>query len=318
MKSTVFTVAIVALVAGAPRVADAQGRSNANNTKISAAAVGELSTVYACVDQERGTMRFLVPPDVCHPTREFLISWSATGSGTGPQGPAGPAGPQGPAGPAGATGPAGPAGPVGATGPAGPQGPAGPTGETGATGATGAQGPAGPQGATGATGATGAQGPQGAQGEQGPAGPQGLQGIQGPSGPAGGAIFSGDSVLPDLSVNIASCPAAPQDSMSYGQPVLLAPGYYRAVFDGSTAIGRGTNGTSQISIYVWTSMGFPLTEFGKSVSGSGSYERSLGYFRLSESDQINVFAYVGTDCGNASLSDADIRAAVEFMVSQSK
>src|SRR4026207_858253 len=102
MKSTVFTVAIVALVAGAPRVADAQGRSNANNTKISAAAVGELSTVYACVDQERGTMRFLVPPDVCHPTREFLISWSATGSGTGPQGPAGPAGPQGPAGAAGA------------------------------------------------------------------------------------------------------------------------------------------------------------------------------------------------------------------------
>jgi len=90
--------------------------------------------------------------------------------------------------------------------------------------------------------------------------------------------------------------------MSYGQPVLLAPGYYRAVFDGSTAIGRGPNGTSQISIYVWTSLGFPLTEFGKSVSGSGSYERSLGYFRLSESDQINVFAYVGTDCGNASLS----------------
>jgi len=317
MKSTVFTVAIVALVAGAPRVADAQGRSNANNTKISAAAVGELSTVYACVDQERGTMRFLVPPDVCHPSREFLISWSATGSGTGPQGPAGPAGPQGPAGPAGATGPAGPAGPVGATGatgatglagpagatgPAGPQGPAGPTGETGATGATGAQGPAGPQGATGATGATGAQGPQGAQGEQGPAGLQGLQGIQGPAGPGGGAIFSGDSVLPDLSVSIASCPAGPQDSMAYGQPVLLAPGYYRAVLDGTTSIGKGTNGTSQISIYVWTSLGLPLTEFGKSVSGSGASERSLGYFRLSETDQLNVFAYVGTNCGNASLS----------------
>ena len=320
MKSTVFTVAIVALVAGAPRVADAQGRSNANNTKISAAAVGELSTVYACVDQERGTMRFLVPPDVCHPSREFLISWSATGSGTGPQGPAGPAGPQGPVGPAGpagatgntgATGPAGPAGAVGATGatgatgPAGPQGPAGsagPTGETGATGATGAQGPAGPQGATGATGATGAQGPQGAQGEQGPAGLQGLQGIQGPAGPGGGAIFSGDSVLPDLSVSIASCPAGPQDSMAYGQPVLLAPGYYRAVLDGTTSIGKGTNGTSQISIYVWTSLGLPLTEFGKSVSGSGASERSLGYFRLSETDQLNVFAYVGTNCGNASLS----------------
>jgi hypothetical protein len=53
---------------------------------------------------------------------------------------------------------------------------------------------------------------------------------------------------------------------------------------------------------VWTSSGLTLTEFGKSVSSSGSSERSLGYFRLSVSDSINVFAYVGTNCGNASLS----------------
>jgi hypothetical protein len=74
------------------------------------------------------------------------------------------------------------------------------------------------------------------------------------------------------------------------------------VLDGTTSIGKGTNGTSQISIYVWSSSGLPLTEFGKSVSSSGASERSLGYFRLTVSDQINVFAYVGTNCGNASLS----------------
>ena len=90
--------------------------------------------------------------------------------------------------------------------------------------------------------------------------------------------------------------------MSYGQPILLAPGYYRAVLDGSTAIGRGNGGTSEIAIYVWTSMGFPLTEFGKSVSGSGAFERPLGYFRLSAPDQLLVFASVSTNCGNASLS----------------
>jgi len=285
MKSTVFTVAIVALVAGAPRIADAQGRSNGNNTKISAAAVGELSTVYACVDQERGTMRFLVPPDVCHPTREFMISWSATGSGTGPQGPAGPAGPQGPAGP---------------VGPQGPAGPAGPTGETGATGATGAQGPAGPQGATGATGATGPQGLQGLQGPQGevgPAGSHGLQGLQGPPGPAGGAIFSGESILPELLLNV-SCGSPQQDSMTFGQPIVLAPGYYRAVVDGTAATG----GASEIAVHVWTSQGFPLTEFLKTVSSGGVSERRPGYFRLLEADELMVFARVSTSCGKVSLS----------------
>jgi hypothetical protein len=90
--------------------------------------------------------------------------------------------------------------------------------------------------------------------------------------------------------------------MAYGSSVVLAPGFYRAVLDGTTSIGKGTNGASQISIYVWTSSGLTLTEFGKSVSSSGSSERSLGYFRLSVSDSINVFAYVGTNCGNASLS----------------
>jgi len=74
------------------------------------------------------------------------------------------------------------------------------------------------------------------------------------------------------------------------------------VLDGTTAIGRGTGGTSEIAIHVWTSMGYPLTEFFKSVSSSGSNERALGYFRLSEADQLLVFARVSTNCGNASLS----------------
>jgi len=315
MKSTVFGAVIGALVVGAAGAAEAQqGRSNTNNTKISAASVDGYATIYACVDQERGVLRLLLPPDVCHPTREFMISWNVAGNGTGSQGPAGPMGPMGPQGPAGPAGPAGPKGDTGATGATGPQGPAGPAGATGATGATGAAGPAGPAGATGATGpagpagpkgdtgatgATGPQGPQGVQGEQGPAGPQGVPGPAGSGG--GGAIFAGESVLPDLSVNVTSCPSQ-QDSPAYGSSVPLTPGYYRAVLDGSTSIGKGTNGTSQISIYVWSSSGLALTEFGKSVSSSGASERSLGYFRLTVSDQINVFAYVGTNCGNASLS----------------
>jgi collagen triple helix repeat protein len=314
MKPTVFGAVIGALAVGAAGAADAQqGRSNTNNTKISAASVNESATIYACVDQERGSMRLLLPPDVCHPSREFMISWNTAGNGTGTQGPVGPMGPMGPMGPAGPAGPKGDTGATGATGLTGATGPAGPKGDTGATGLTGETGPAGPagpKGDTGATGATGPQGPagpqgatgpQGPQGEQGPAGPQGLQGVPGPAGSSGGAIFSGESILPELSVNVTTCPSQ-QDSPAYGSSVVLTPGYYRAVLDGTTSIGRGTNGTSQISIYVWTSSGLPLTEFGKAVSSSGASERSLGYFRLDVSDQINVFAYVGTNCGNASLS----------------
>ncbi len=58
--------------------------------------------------------------------------------------------------------------------------------------------------------------------------------------------------------------------MSYGQPVLLSPGYYRAVLDGTTATGRGTGGMSEIAIHVWTSMGYTLTEFLKTVSATAS------------------------------------------------
>ena len=94
--------------------------------------------------------------------------------------------------------------------------------------------------------------------------------------------------------------------MAYGQPILLAPGYYRAVLDGTTAIGRGTGGTSEIAIHVWTSMGYTLTEFLKTVSSSGSSEHSLGYFRLSEAEQLQVFARVSTNCGNASLSSSKL------------
>jgi hypothetical protein len=102
-------------------------------------------------------------------------------------------------------------------------------------------------------------------------------------------------------VNVTTCPGA-QDSLGYGSSVTLASGYYRAVLDGTTAIGRGTNGTSQITINVWTSVGSGLTEFGKSLSSTGTTERTLGYFRLNVADPILVFAYVGTDCGNATLS----------------
>src|SRR5688572_4191407 len=131
MKPTVFTAVIAALVAGTASVAEAQG--NSSTKKIAAVTANELTVIYACVDRERGAMRFVEDPYACHPSREFHISWG------GSQGSGGPAGPQGPAGPA---GPVGPAGPAGATGPAGPQGPAGsagPTGETGAAGAPGAQ-----------------------------------------------------------------------------------------------------------------------------------------------------------------------------------
>jgi hypothetical protein len=53
-------------------------------------------------------------------------------------------------------------------------------------------------------------------------------------------------------------------------------------------------------------MGYTLTEFLKNVSSSGSYEKSLGYFRLSETDQLLVFARVSTNCGNASLSSSKL------------
>ena len=94
--------------------------------------------------------------------------------------------------------------------------------------------------------------------------------------------------------------------MAYGQPILLAPGYYRVVLDGTTAIGRGTGGTSEIAINVWSSTGSTLTYFLKKVSSSGSSEHSLGYFRLSEADQLQVFVLVSTNCGNASLSSSKL------------
>ena len=74
------------------------------------------------------------------------------------------------------------------------------------------------------------------------------------------------------------------------------------MLDGTTATGKAAGGMSEIAIHVWTSMGITLTEFLKSVSSSGVSERSLGYFRLSEADQLLVFARVSTDCGNASLT----------------
>ena len=104
-----------------------------------------------------------------------------------------------------------------------------------------------------------------------------------------------------MSLNGTNC-MAPQDSILWGQPILLAPGYYRAVLDGTTAIGRATGGTSEIAINVWSSDGFGLTEAWKTVSANGVSERSLGYFHLSVADQLLVLARVSINCGNASLS----------------
>ena len=72
------------------------------------------NTVYACVNNESGTVQIVTATTVCQPNWT-LQSWNIVG----PTGPAGPTGATGPAGPTGATGPAGP---TGATGPAGPTG----------------------------------------------------------------------------------------------------------------------------------------------------------------------------------------------------
>ena len=157
MKSTVFGAVIGALVAGAASVAEAQGNSGAK--KIAAANVDELATVYACVDRERGAMRFVEHPVDLSPDQGVLHlverGWRRRDRFAGARGSCWSSGAcwscrtcrtcrcsrrdwcHAPA-----------AVHAGASA-------CGPTGETGAAGATGAQGPAGPQGATGATGAYG-------------------------------------------------------------------------------------------------------------------------------------------------------------------
>ena len=108
-----------------------------------------------------------------------------------------------------------------------------------------------------------------------------------------------------MSLSGTNC-MSPQDSILWGQPVLLAPGHYRAVLDGTAALGRATGGTSEIAIDVWDSDGFALTAALKTVSANGVSERSLGYFHLSRTDQLLVLARVSTNCGNASLLGSKI------------
>jgi len=80
--------------------------------------------IFACVNNNSGSVRIVAQETACLLKTEHLVVWDVVG----PQGPAGPAGAQGPAGPqgpAGATGAQGQAGPPGPIGPAGPQGAAG-------------------------------------------------------------------------------------------------------------------------------------------------------------------------------------------------
>lgn len=74
--------------------------------------------IYACVNNNSGTVKLVSASQSCHPN-ENRVNWNVTG-------PQGLSGPQGPTGDTGATGPAGPAGPIGPVGPAGPSGPGDP------------------------------------------------------------------------------------------------------------------------------------------------------------------------------------------------
>jgi hypothetical protein len=92
--------------------------------------------------------------------------------------------------------------------------------------------------------------------------------------------------------------------MDFGGSVNLAPGYYRPVFTGATAIGHAAGGWAELAIYIWTSSGASVTDYDKSVSASGVSERTFQYFRINEPSQLMSFAYVSTTCGNASISGA--------------
>jgi hypothetical protein len=148
----------------------------------------------------------------------------------------------------------------------------------------------------------GEQGLQGLQGLQGETGAQGPQGEQGPPGTSGGTIFAGSIGLPDLSVQVTSCPSSQRDATGYGDPIDLLPGYYRPVLVGNTALDYTSGGQSEIAIQLQTPLGFPVTDYGKTVSHSGASERSFQYVYMSQPGQLLVFTRVSTNCGNASVS----------------
>ena len=301
MKSTVFGAVIGALVAGAASVAEAQGNSGAK--KIAAANAERLATIYvvrrsgtghdafrrasvglsprAASSSSRGTRLEVGPvrrgPQVLLVLRGLLVLPDC-----GPVGPAGARrrdrlrrgrpvlpGPAGPVGPTGATGAAGPAGAQGPAGPAGAQGPAGPAGCDWA-GPTGQQGPQGEQGL------------QGLQGEPGSAVFRGCRARQGPPGPSGGTIFSG-SILPDLAVQVSTArvTAAGLDVLrSIGRSPV--PGYYRAVFDGSTCTGsRHWRPVGNCDSRCRPQLACPVTDYSKTVSSDGVV-RAVAPVRLRE------------------------------------
>jgi hypothetical protein len=103
-------------------------------------------------------------------------------------------------------------------------------------------------------------------------------------------------------VQVTNCPSTGRDAMGYGDPINLGPGIYRPVFIGNTALGHKSTGTSELVIYLWTDMGFSITDFSKSVSSEGTSERSFQYVHMSQPGQILVFSRVSTSCGNASSS----------------
>jgi hypothetical protein len=90
--------------------------------------------------------------------------------------------------------------------------------------------------------------------------------------------------------------------MNYGGSVNLSPGYYRAVFTGTTQLTFANGGWAEFAIHVWTSSGFGMTDALKTVSGTGVSERTLQYFRVDAPSQLLLFARVSTTCGTASVS----------------
>jgi hypothetical protein len=100
---------------------------------------------------------------------------------------------------------------------------------------------------------------------------------------------------------VTNCPSTVQDSTGYGDSIDLQPGFYRAVFVGSTSLGYKQEGTSEISIELQTSTGAFITDFSKSVSGDGTSERSFQYIWMPEAGRLESWSRVSTSCGAATL-----------------
>lgn len=129
---------------------------------------------------------------------------------------------------------------------------------------------------------------------------QGLPGVQGPQGPAGGNIFKGSSNLPTLASEPTTCPAPQQDLGDYadlGNTITLGPGLYRPVFAGATTVGHSGAGTAEVAIYVWTLYGITVSDYGKSTSSGGVFEKTFQYFHVDETSPFYVYGRASTTCG---------------------